>query len=107
MRFPAALVRPDAGGEWMLGAHHMTLLDGEMLVDEDLASGRQTRRFLAYDCMALAGKSLVDRPLEGGAPRPPARRMWSSTGCINVIVAHTLTSGLTTLMWAWRAARWP
>ena len=62
MRFPTALVKADAAGGWMLGAHHMTLLDGEMLVDEDLATGARTRRFLAYDCIALGGRSLTHKP---------------------------------------------
>ena len=62
MRFPTALVKADAAGGWMLAAHHMTLLDGEMLVDEDLATGSQTRRFLAYDCIALGGHSLTHKP---------------------------------------------
>ena len=62
MRFPTALVKADAAGGWMLAAHHMTLLDGEMLVDEDLATGATTRRFLAYDCIALGGRSLTHKP---------------------------------------------
>lgn len=38
--------------------HHGTLLDGEMVVDEDKASHKQTRRYLAYDIMQLHGKPL-------------------------------------------------
>ncbi len=40
--------------------HTQTLLDGEMVVDEDLLSGN-VRRFLIYDLMAVNGHSLVDR----------------------------------------------
>ncbi|BDA47945.1 mRNA-capping enzyme [Coccomyxa sp. Obi] len=58
MRFPAALV----GKDGMLKAHHLTLLDGEMLVDEDQVTEQRTRRFLAYDLIALNGTSLVHRP---------------------------------------------
>lgn len=38
-----------------------TLLDGEMVVDEDL-EGNQTRRFLIYDLVAVNRASLVQRP---------------------------------------------
>lgn len=37
---------------------HGTLLDGEMIVDEDKATGKQTRRYLAYDMMQLCGRPL-------------------------------------------------
>lgn len=37
---------------------HGTLLDGEMIVDEDKATGKQTRRYLAYDIMQLCGRPL-------------------------------------------------
>ena len=37
---------------------HGTLLDGEMVVDEDKVYGKQTRRYLAYDIMQLCGKPL-------------------------------------------------
>jgi mRNA-capping enzyme len=66
MRFPKALVHRDQRGEWLLDAHHFTLLDGEMLVDEDLSSGAQTRRFLAYDCMAWNTKPLGHKPWQVG-----------------------------------------
>lgn len=39
-----------------------TILDGEMIVDDDLLSDRKQRRFLAYDLMALNGKSVVGLP---------------------------------------------
>ncbi|GAB4819049.1 hypothetical protein N2152v2_006095 [Parachlorella kessleri] len=41
--------------------HHMTLLDGEMVVDEDF-DGMKTRRFLIYDLVAQNGQPLVERP---------------------------------------------
>ncbi|KAL6780541.1 MRCE1 [Auxenochlorella protothecoides x Auxenochlorella symbiontica] len=42
--------------------HSLTILDGEMIVDDDLLSDRKQRRFLAYDLMALNGKSVVGLP---------------------------------------------
>ena len=44
--------------------HFQTLLDGEMVVDEDLATGMRTRRFLVYDAVVLNGKSLVEVPFK-------------------------------------------
>ena len=44
--------------------HFQTLLDGEMVVDEDLATGIRTRRFLVYDAVVLNGRSLVDVPFK-------------------------------------------
>lgn len=41
--------------------HHYTLLDGEMVVDTDARTGAQRRRYLAYDCLALNGESVVHR----------------------------------------------
>lgn len=38
--------------------HNGTLMDGEMVVDVDKASGKQTRRYLAYDIMQLHGNPL-------------------------------------------------
>jgi mRNA capping enzyme, catalytic domain len=43
-----------------------TLLDGEMVVDEDIVTGVRTRRYLAYDLVALQGASLVLRPFKVG-----------------------------------------
>jgi mRNA capping enzyme, catalytic domain len=40
----------------------MTLLDGEMVVDEDSKTGTCRRRYLAYDMMVLNQKVLADRP---------------------------------------------
>ena len=57
MRFPLHLMRPQ---EYQ--SHHMTLLDGELIVDEDRETGKHKYRYLAYDAMAINGKSLVNRP---------------------------------------------
>lgn len=54
MRFPAPL-------KMGVVVHHATLLDGEMVVD-DLAPGKQRRRFLAYDLMALFKERLFNKP---------------------------------------------
>ncbi|KAK9828737.1 hypothetical protein WJX72_001811 [[Myrmecia] bisecta] len=68
MRFPTALhvppghkVRP---GVVVGKSHAATLLDGEMVVDDDLESGERKRRFLAYDIMMLNGKSLIHKPFK-------------------------------------------
>lgn len=58
MRFPAAAL---VGKDGMLKAHHLTLLDGEMLVDKDQITEQRTRRFLAYDLIVVNGASLVHR----------------------------------------------
>ncbi len=42
-----------------------TLLDGEMVVDEDL-DGKKFRRFLIYDLMAINRESLVEKPWKVG-----------------------------------------
>ncbi len=44
--------------------HHMTLLDGEMVVDEDNASGTCRRRYLAYDLMVLNQNVVAGRPFK-------------------------------------------
>ena len=61
MRFP----NRSAAGK-ARSVHHMTLLDGEMVVDCDVTTGKQTRRFLAYDLMTL-NTALP-------SPRAPSRR---------------------------------
>jgi mRNA-capping enzyme len=61
-RFPT---RPPPGSKHLVGPPHMgTLLDGEMVVDEDVATGARTRRFLAYDLVALNGARVADRPFD-------------------------------------------
>lgn len=54
MRFPTRDMTP----------HHFTLLDGEMVVDEDTVSGLRTRRFLVYDLMMSRGKSFIHEGFE-------------------------------------------
>ena len=50
--------------------HHMTLLDGEMVVDEDLVADRQERRYLAYDLVLLQGSSVMHKPFKVCFPCP-------------------------------------
>jgi mRNA-capping enzyme len=73
MRWPTPARRPPApppGGPPpppppLVGPPHVcTLLDGELVVDEDLTTGERTRRFLAYDCLAVNGKPLVGLPFK-------------------------------------------
>lgn len=44
------------------GLHQGTIIDGEMVVDEDLVSGKRTRRFLAYDAMVINGEIVTQHP---------------------------------------------
>ena len=46
------------------GPHNMTLLDGEMVVDEDIVTEQRKRRYLAYDVMLLHGKPIIDLPFK-------------------------------------------
>lgn len=55
MRFP---VQNSQG----IKTHHATLLDGEMVVDRDLVSGKYSRRYLAYDCITLNGEKIGYKP---------------------------------------------
>ena len=50
---------------------HGTLLDGEMVVDVDKASGKQTRRYLAYDIMQICGRVLRQSEFKVTAPVLP------------------------------------
>lgn len=50
--------------------HHNTLLDGEMVVDENLETGGRERRFLVYDVMMVDGASIVDKPFKVGRFHP-------------------------------------
>ncbi|CDP03930.1 unnamed protein product [Coffea canephora] len=43
-------------------AHHLTLLDGEMIIDTIPGSGEQVRGYLIFDIMAINSISLVGRP---------------------------------------------
>lgn len=42
--------------------HHFTLLDGEMIIDTVPDTGKQERRYLIYDLMAINQVSVVERP---------------------------------------------
>jgi len=55
MRFPLS-------GQDINKVHHVTLLDGEMVLDFDPDSKLMIRRYLAYDCMAFNGELLADKP---------------------------------------------
>ncbi|KAK9842283.1 hypothetical protein WJX81_004542 [Elliptochloris bilobata] len=56
MRFPGRSAKGKPRG-----VHHMTLLDGELVVDTDVTTGKLTRRFLAYDLMTLNTHSVTKR----------------------------------------------
>lgn len=45
-----------------MAVHHCTLMDGEMVVDTDPETKKQTRRYLAYDLMAINGERVTNRP---------------------------------------------
>ena len=57
MRWPTAASKSPLQYDPAL-PQHGTLLDGEMIVDEDKATGKQTRRYLVYDMMQLCGRPL-------------------------------------------------
>ncbi|XVF78903.1 hypothetical protein PTKIN_Ptkin14bG0175200 [Pterospermum kingtungense] len=44
------------------GTHHLTLLDGEMIIDTMPGSKKQERRYLIYDTMALNNKPVIELP---------------------------------------------
>lgn len=46
----------------LAGTHHLTLLDGEMVIDK-LPSGELKRRYLVYDLIMLNQKPLAKVPL--------------------------------------------
>ncbi len=63
MRWPSPLPPRQANARAPIGALHMgTIIDGEMVVDEDLVTGRKTRRFLAYDAMVINGEVVTQHP---------------------------------------------
>ncbi|GAX84577.1 hypothetical protein CEUSTIGMA_g11998.t1 [Chlamydomonas eustigma] len=65
MRFPTASkpTNPSVRPFYPVGRpHHLTLLDGEMVVDHDKESNTYTRRFLVYDMMAVCDRALVTEP---------------------------------------------
>ncbi|GJR88513.1 putative reverse transcriptase domain-containing protein [Tanacetum coccineum] len=55
LRFPRGNANEVAAGN----THDYTLLDGEMVIDNDPIKHTQERRYLIYDMMALNGNSLV------------------------------------------------
>ena len=61
-----------------------TLLDGEMIVDEDKKSGKQQRRYLVYDMIMLEGEVLIRRPFKVMVPlcllRRPLKQSWWARG---------------------------
>ena len=59
-----AIAHSDAvplSGQDINKTHHITLLDGEMVLDFDPESKLMIRRY-AYDCMAFNGELLADKP---------------------------------------------
>lgn len=56
MRFPLR------GSSQKGQTQHLTLLDGEMVVDTDPKSGKKERRYLIYDLMMLHGTTLAKLP---------------------------------------------
>nr|KJB17014.1 hypothetical protein B456_002G260900 [Gossypium raimondii] len=57
MRFPC---RHNKGVGGM--SHHLTLLDGEMIIDTLPDSRKQERRYLIYDMMVLNNEPIIERP---------------------------------------------
>lgn len=62
MRWPTALKHGQPSKGPVGPPHHLTILDGEMVVDENMEEERWDRRFLAYDMVMCNGHPLVDRP---------------------------------------------
>ncbi|XP_026380591.1 mRNA-capping enzyme-like [Papaver somniferum] len=56
MRFP--LTQENGRGT----THDLTLLDGEMVIDTDPETNEQKRKYLAFDLMAINGKSVTECP---------------------------------------------
>jgi len=50
-----------------------TVLDGELVIDVDGQTGRQTLCLLAFDCLVINGRNIMQRPLlrRYGVSRPP------------------------------------
>lgn len=57
MRWPTAVHGPVPSYNPQV-LHYDTLLDGEMVVDEEKTTRQQSRRYLVYDIMALHGEPL-------------------------------------------------
>ena len=91
MRWPSlSPPRPD-GGPRVGKIHYGTILDGEMVVDEDLATGQKERRFLIFDMLCFNNHNLCGEPFvqrhkmiaeQIVAPRKEERRLMSSGGWV-------------------------
>lgn len=68
--------------------HQSTLLDGEMVVDEDQATKAQKRRYLAYDLMLLNGQPLRQKEFK------VAHTLWTTANLHAVTQGVVLTSRL-------------
>lgn len=44
--------------------HNNTIVDGELVMDRDRETGKETPSFLVFDCLVMDGKSLMERSLE-------------------------------------------
>lgn len=72
------------------GPQNMTLLDGEMVVDEDIVTGQRKRRYLAYDVMLLHGKSIIDLPFKVCQNKYiPASLLYNAIPISSMAVIHT------------------
>eukprot|EP00898_Chlorokybus_atmophyticus_P003802 jgi/Chlat1/4422/Chrsp29S04391 len=60
MRFPLKDA-PAVPGQWPK-VHHMTLLDGEMVIDTNPETKLKERRYLVYDLMMLNGRPVAELP---------------------------------------------
>lgn len=52
------------GGLKFGGLLPFTVLDGEMVVDEDVETGKFRRRYLIYDCMLYKGRNVMHEPFK-------------------------------------------
>jgi len=64
LRFPMWGVSKDKKPSFKFVPQVATLLDGEMVVDADPATGEKRRRFYAYDLMSMGGKKVTDLPFK-------------------------------------------
>ena len=64
MRFPMWGVDKHKKRSFKFIPQQFTLLDGEMVVDEDAHSGERRRRFYAYDLMSMGGQKMTRLPFK-------------------------------------------
>ncbi|QDZ24112.1 mRNA-capping enzyme [Chloropicon primus] len=64
LRFPLWGLSKDKKPSFKFTPQNGTLLDGEMVVDEDAYSGEKRRRFYAYDLISMDGKKITDLPFK-------------------------------------------